>query len=107
MPSLHRQVLEGLCPRLDDRKVYTGRTAESDLPERRLQDTARVRGEDNIASSVASSRSLSREDIIFAVTAAALEIKSGPPCNVAGTGEAGPHEERPLLRGVTRREKCT
>ena len=47
--------------------------------------------------------SLSREDIIFAVTATVLEIKSGPPCNVAGTGEAGPHEEKPRLHGVTRR----
>ena len=34
--------------------------------------------------------SLSREDIIFAVTATVLEIKSGPPCNVAGTGELDP-----------------
>jgi hypothetical protein len=36
-------------------------------------------------------QSLSREDIIiFAVTAAALEIKSGPPATVAGTGEPDP-----------------
>jgi len=38
--------------------------------------------------------SLSGEDIIiFAVTAAALEIKSGPPYNPGWNGKAGLHEE--------------
>ena len=42
----------------------------------------------------AFSPSLSREDIIiFAVTEAALEIKSGPPCNRGWNGKAGPTRE--------------
>jgi len=31
--------------------------------------------------------------IIFAVTEAALEIKSGPPCNRGWNGKAGPTRE--------------